>query len=326
MREIAVRSAEPAPPAAWDRAFEASAHATFFQGRAWAAAWQRATAGRLRAAAKRLVFSDGASAVLPCAATPLARGLRSRHVMPAGTLGGWLAEAPLGPGHAAAVCAWIGRRLGDCDLRLSPFAPHPEAPSREAVLWDETHVLDLAPGWDRVARGFSKGHRAAVRQAERAGVRVAPAREPADWDAYRALGEATRARWGERAAAAHPPGLLAELARVGEPGVRLWLARAGDRPVAGALCLHGPRHVAYWHGAADARAFPLRPVHALLAAALQDAAARGFAWFDFGPSGGLEGVAHFKRGFGAAPRPVPRLVRHTLATRAAACARAWLAR
>ena len=146
------------------------------------------------------------------------------------------------------------------------------------------------------------------------------------WNAYRALTEQSRARWGARAAAAHPPGLWAELARCGEPGVRLWLARAGGRPVAGALCLYGPRHVAYWHGAADAEAFPLRPVHALLAAALADAAARGFAWFDFGPSGGQDGVAHFKRGFGAAPLAVPRVVRHTLATRAAARARAWLGR
>jgi hypothetical protein len=281
--------------------------------------------GRLRAAAKRLVFSDGASAILPCAAAPLARGLRARHVMPAGTLGGWLSDAPLGPAHAAAATAWIARRLGDCDLRLSPFAPHASAPAAPVVS-DETLALDLAPGFDALERGFSKGHRAAVRQAARAGVSAAPAAVAEDWDAYLALTERSRARWGERAAAPPPPGLWTELARVGEPGVRLWLARAGGRPVAGALCLQGPCHVAYWHGAADADAFPLRPVHALLAAALRDAAARGFAWFDFGPSGGFDGVAHFKRGFGAAPRSVPRVVRHTLATRAAALARAWLVR
>jgi CelD/BcsL family acetyltransferase involved in cellulose biosynthesis len=323
MRGIAVRGAEPASDAAWDRAFAASPHATFFQGRAWATAWERASGGRLRAAARRVVFSDGAAAVLPFAAAPLARGLRAIHVLPAGTFGGWLSEAPLARAHAEALAAWITRRLGDCDFRLSPFTPHADALAATGPT-DLTHVLALAPGTAALERGFSKGHRAAVRQAARAGVAVDPARDAADWDAYRALVERSRERWGERAAAPHPPGLLAELARCGEPGVRLWLARAGGRPVAGALCLYGPCHVAYWHGAADEDAFPLRPAHALLAAALSDAAARGFAWFDFGPSGGLGGVARFKRGFGAAPVAVRRAVRHTLATRAAARARAWL--
>jgi hypothetical protein len=46
-------------------------------------------------------------------------------------------------------------------------------------------------------------------------------------------------------------------------------------------------------------------VNLLLHDVIRDACERGFRWFDFNPSGGHEGVAAFKRSFGAECRPAP---------------------
>jgi lipid II:glycine glycyltransferase (peptidoglycan interpeptide bridge formation enzyme) len=63
--------------------------------------------------------------------------------------------------------------------------------------------------------------------------------------------------------------------------------------------LYHRRHVVYWHGVTDPSYAHCHPVHVLLATAIEDACGRGLRWFDFNPSGGLDGVEQFKSGFGA---------------------------
>ena len=61
----------------------------------------------------------------------------------------------------------------------------------------------------------------------------------------------------------------------------------------------------YWHGAARESSLALRPANRLFGEVIRDACERGFRWFDFNSSAGLEGVRRFKEGFGARPLPCP---------------------
>jgi lipid II:glycine glycyltransferase (peptidoglycan interpeptide bridge formation enzyme) len=120
----------------------------------------------------------------------------------------------------------------------------------------------------------------------------------------------------------YPERLFHQLLAEGEPFVRLWLARAQGEIVSGALVLSWGEVSVYWHGATLESAFPLRPCHAVVMAAVEDAINRGCRWFDFSPSGGLKGVAQFKEGFGARPvqtaawelsaRPAARLAQRVI--------------
>ena len=114
-----------------------------------------------------------------------------------------------------------------------------------------------------------------------------------DWRAYFSVFEDSVRRWGERAFAAYDWRLFEELFRRHSPDVKLWLATVNREVVAGALCLYARRHVVYWHGAALEEHFPKRPVHLLLSDVIEDACERGYRWFDFNPSGPLEGVRAF---------------------------------
>jgi lipid II:glycine glycyltransferase (peptidoglycan interpeptide bridge formation enzyme) len=66
------------------------------------------------------------------------------------------------------------------------------------------------------------------------------------------------------------------------------------------------RHAVYWHGATYDTYFDYRPNVAVHTEAIRDAVAREYAYYDFNPSGSLEGVIEFKRRFGAEQRPFVR--------------------
>jgi len=92
------------------------------------------------------------------------------------------------------------------------------------------------------------------------------------------------------------------------------LAYDGERPVAGAVLIHGPETVTYKYGASDDGAWRLRPNHLVLWEALRSACEQGYRLFDFGRSD-LDGAGlrEFKSGWAAKERP---LIATTLAAHA----------
>lgn len=295
---VVVDELRPALEEEWDAAWQGCPHATFFHAREWAEIWQRASGGRLLPAPRLVRFADGARAVLAACAEQAGRFGPPRLVSaPAGTYGGWLAAGPLSEGQRDWLCEWLLAR-SELRWRGNPFEPGLAGRLGTRARADETHVLRLESDGDAVLRRWSKGHRAAAKQGEREGVEVRLAKDEDDWRAYYEVYQDTLRRWGDGASSRYDWDLFRELARSDSGRVALWLAERDGEALAGAVCLHAPRHVAYWHGAARADAFRLRPVHRLLAAVVRDACARGREWFDFNPSGGHAGVRAFKSHFG----------------------------
>jgi len=284
----------------WDAAWQATAHATWFQSREWAEIWSTYTRRKTRPGPLRIEFEDKFSAILPLSVRLKNKGFSRRHLSsPAGTYGGWLSADCLTAAHASALARWLTHDLGALEWRLNPFDPLQRSLDVAAAP-DETHAIDLTPGFDAVARARSKANKAA-----RAGVGIQAATTEADWRAYYAVYEASLARWGDQASSRYRWPLFDEIRRRASPHVRLWLARLHDEVIAGALCFYARQHAVYWHGAADEAHFELRPVNLLMQEAIRDACARGFTWFDLNPSGGHEGVKKFKCSLGAQPWPAP---------------------
>jgi lipid II:glycine glycyltransferase (peptidoglycan interpeptide bridge formation enzyme) len=172
---------------------------------------------------------------------------------------------------------------------------------------DHTHVIDLRTigigdsGWTcselpHKARGQM---RSSLRKARDAGVTVAEETSLDHWREYFALYESSQSRWGRTLGQPHAWRLFQILHGQRSPNIKLWLARMGESAVAGAICFYNNKHVVYWHGASSGLHAQFRPVNLLLAHLIGDAHRRGFWWFDFNPSGGLEGVEKFKESFGA---------------------------
>ena len=167
------------------------------------------------------------------------------------------------------------------------------------------HVLDLSPGPDAVARGFSSAARRGVRKARREGVEIRVGATEDDLArVYYALHLQTRRRLGVPVQPRRFFRLLWQ--RVLAPGHgRLLLACADGAPIAGAVFLEAGPTVIYKYGASDAAAWGRRPNNLLFAEAIASAAERGFAAFDFGRSDLADtGLRAFKAGWGAEERPL----------------------
>jgi len=282
----------------WDYAWDGCNYATFFHSREWFDIWSKYTNGNISPCPKIVLFSDGAKAVLCLSSRKINRGLSFEYVSsPASTYGGWVSSDPLNREHTLLLTNKM-TSLGNLAWRINPFSDFTLKTMRQGVKNDFTHAIELDLGFDSVAKMWSKGHRAAPRQAEKLGLTVRLARSLDDWKAYYKVYLDSIRRWGDTTTSCYSFKIFEIMFRTNLSGIKLWLADCSETVVAGAICLYSKSHVVYWHGAALESHFQMRPTNLLMRDAIKDACECGYKWFDFNPSGGHEGVAAFKRSFG----------------------------
>ena len=293
----------------WEELWRESANSTYFHSREWAEFWSSYTNGRVQPAPRLVLFSDGAEALLPLSIERVAHGLAKRFLSsPAGTFGGWLSKDSLSLEHTKILCDLLANKLGNVVWRLNPYDSLLAASMPQGAIEDETEVLDLSKGFDAIHKNWTKGHSSAARKARKArkaGVIITMASSLPEFISYYEIYEDSLRRWGANATSGYGWDLFREIFEKKSRNIILWLAVYEDKVVAGALCFYSKSHVVYWHGAALEDYFTLRPVNLLLYEAIKHACEQGYAWFDFNPSGGHEGVRAFKRSFGTVSLPCP---------------------
>lgn len=312
----------PAGRAEWLEVAAASPAATFFHTPYWADV--AGADGRWVDATALAVLGDGARAVYPLLAAPrrrLRRLARAESTY-AGCYGGPIAERPLRPEEIGALHAAAARRhLPGLRVTLGPGMAGAPAPRGFVRATDHTSVVALGDGFDAALTRFDRKQRAAYRRGAEAGLAARPAAGTSDHDAYRSMYASTLERRGERSTAAYPAAVLRALARIVDevPDVgHLWLVEHEGIPAAGVYGFRWGEHMVLWHAASSDLRLPIAsPMVTLLAEMMRWAAASGVRTFDMNPSGGLEGVAAFKRRLGAVELPVQRLRREHAAARAA---------
>jgi hypothetical protein len=298
-REMKWRIAATGDRELWGYLSRESDGATFFHTPVWAEILE-STFDAWKAATSAVEFSDGNAVVLPQMQWgllgPIARYTES---MLPGVYGGPLFLQTPNEEHWQAV--WdIVNSLSDIIVLGNPYLPYVGQPNaiRRPML---TQVLELTRGFDSIWKGFRKGHRAGTKAAEREGVEVKVATSRQEVDAYaESYGDALR-RWGTQARGFYPKRLFHNLFQHQKYGeaIRLWVARLNGKVVGGAWVFYHNNHAVYWHGAVHSAYMTYHPAHLLVTTAIEEACREGFRWFDLNPSGGLQGVEHFKSGFGA---------------------------
>ena len=197
------------------------------------------------------------------------------------------------------------------ELKLPPGAP---SPSGECITWAMTYAVRLPDTPDQVRLGNARSHASvlrAVRKAQRLGVEVRPAssrRELRRW--YRLYLETMRSH----AQPPRPYGFFAAMWDELEPHgmLRLLLAERVEggrrRLLAGSIFLMSGRTVVFAENGRRAADLPYRPNEAIHWTAIREATAAGYRRYDLGEvQPGHEGLARFKRKWGAQPIPMLRL-------------------
>jgi Acetyltransferase (GNAT) domain len=280
---------------------EASQTAIYFQSREWFEVWSE-YAG-FRSDTRLITFASGKKVLLPLTSQTLLQGLvRLRLLAPKG-MGGFVTSDALDEAEKVELFSTLRR------TRMVHYVVQPYDPLTNEISWlgghDNTQVLELSPGFEAIFRRWSKGHRSAVKTGLKAGITAEPASSAEDWRSYFEFYLDSLARWGGTATNRYDWKLFEILLTKHSPSIRLWLARYEGRPISGALCFYHNRHVAYWHAATSQEAFrKLNASHVLQYFIIKDACQAGYRYYDFMPSGGVEGVMHFKSGFAPGTLPI----------------------
>ncbi len=214
----------------------------------------------------------------------------------------------VGPGGSAAALVeyadTLRRAEGVADLEVRTGLEVPGARSRQVAVVHTLALQSPAEDGPRPSRPRASVRRH-VATASRLGVQVRVGETAGELiDAYYRLHVQTRRRQG---VPTQPRSYFRQLwEQMVEPGHGFVLiARHGRAAVAGAVYLLGGRTVTYKYGASDSRSWPLRPNHAVMAAAIDWATDRRYTTFDFGRTDlDNPGLVQFKDSWGAQGRPL----------------------
>lgn len=318
----------------WMEVAERCSYATFFHTPHWQELALAMSPGQ-QDATLGVVLPNGVRVVLPLLAKKRFGPWRELHSAAAGCYGGLIADGPVDQQDALriyrAACNWRTTRF---QITTNPLAES-VVPPGACVQQDVTHALRLDTNFETVFNAFAKSHQAYYTCGVRGGVAVRRAQSVSDYAAYFGVYRATLRRWTEQGGVLHGSegtwsqfGAGAALARRHPEAIQLWLAEVGGRVAAGAWVCYWNGNAIYWHGAAHEAFLNLHPSVVLHTEIIRDALERGCGVYDFNASGGLAGLAEFKRRFGAEQRPVPRwsLGEGTFALARTVCARLQAAR
>lgn len=300
MRISSQRLAESVTIGLWDELSRCQG-ATFFHSGIWSQVLE-SSFSRWQAAPISWEFSDGNVALLPLMKRPglLGLGVYKESMIP-GVYGGPIFLRRPTKNHWDEF--WKStEKVSNVIIYGNPFLEQSRFPEHSTTSMS-THALDLSPGVNSVLKCFRKGHMAAVKAARRKGLEITIASSLDDVSAYFDIYQRALTRWGNAASGFYPAELFRNLFQLPSYGekVKLWLAKNNRTVIAGIWVFYHNDHAVYWHGVTEANHFSDHPAHLLVTSAIEEACGNALRWFDFNPSGGLKGVEHFKRGFGAKP-------------------------
>jgi lipid II:glycine glycyltransferase (peptidoglycan interpeptide bridge formation enzyme) len=198
----------------------------------------------------------------------------------------------------------LRRKHGMADLEIRADVPLGDMP---AQLVGVTHTLALRGegGSSALPRRARSSVRRNIATSQRLGVQVRIADTVRDLvETYYGLHLMTRRRQGVPAQPRRYFRMLWERMVDAHHGF-LVLASHEGTVLAGAVYLVGGETVTYKYGASDARAWSMRPNHAVMAHAIGWAVEHGYAAFDFGRTDlDNTGLMRFKESWGATARPL----------------------
>ncbi len=289
---------------AWEKLANNCPEATFFHTPLWHEIVVQ-TYTDYAIATVEFELDEGIQAVFPCIQTKkeglIKKKLRLKSSV-FGTYGGIISEKMLSPDQQARIYSCLQGLNARISINTNPFSKN-TLPDTFSCKDNFTHVFTIPSDEDEAYRKLSRGAKSNLNQAKKKGVTVRPATTLQDISTYYAIYQETLKRWGDATLFVYPEKLFNEIFQKADDAAKFWLAEKDGTIIAGVLIFYWNRIVSYWHGASLQDYFSCYPNNMLHMEIIRDAAARNFTYYDFGASGGQEGVIRFKRSFRAEEYP-----------------------
>jgi hypothetical protein len=283
----------------WKETCEACKYATYFHTSQWVALFSSFTKNKIVADARKIIFKDNYSVILPLARRDYLKGsIKTYLSSPAGTFGGWLSSDPLTRSHSQALVNYM-LGFGNIFWRENPYDPLLHEMTIPGSIEEFTQTIDLTKSVEVLQKASSRAHVKAINKARREGVIVTEAQDLDDWKEHFRLYEKSVIRWKNAGTAKKPYkpyswDLFKLIFDKGPPHCKLWCARCKGKLAASVLCFYWNQHAVAWHGSANEEFFDVRPNNFLYQHMILHARENDYHWFDCNTPGGLNGVVEFK--------------------------------
>jgi lipid II:glycine glycyltransferase (peptidoglycan interpeptide bridge formation enzyme) len=282
----------------WNDFVNACPTTTFFHTPQWYKIWHEYAGYGYEA--RLFEFKSGNKVLLPLGWKKRAKGLIKAYMSsPVGTYGCFLVQEFLSKYEIEKLHKYVND-FSSIQIRENPFQK--VFPKKFWSKNDFTQIIELDDGFDDIFKNWTKGHSSAYKKGHREGIIVKLASDN-EWKEYFEIYLNTFLRWQKPPSNPYNWELFDLIRELDKRQCKLWLAFYKEKIIAGCLCFYHNNHVVYWHGASLKDYFDFRPVHVLQYYIIKDAVDNGYKWYDFNPSGGHEGVAKFKKGFGTELKP-----------------------
>ncbi len=299
------------PLSLWNDILQRLGTYSYFQTPGWSSILQMAIP-KATACHRWFHFSDGKEAILPLFFLPRRWGIGKLESLPWGGYGGLIGDQPLMVEHdQAAVKKVLTLRAPRCEISEPPILTENSSSDETTQYIDtriaSTHILQLSDSFEEIwSNCFQGRNRTAIRRARDRGVVINWSNGLEAVDAMKSLYQKAMDRWD--GVETLPIRFFDSLRDWPGEEVRIWLAYYRDRAIAGNVILYGKGEAQYFAGASDLHDSKVNAARLLMSEIIRDACLRDYRIFNFGASGGLEGVERFKRIFGGNPHVYYRRV------------------
>ena len=277
----------------WLDACKSDEYSTFFHSPHWYNIWNKIYGFK----SETLKFElENKVIYLPLASKTNKLNIKTYFSSPGTTYGGFISEFDLNQDEKKLLFEQL-KLFKNIVYRQNPFN-NIIVPAELKLKADFTQFINLNDEHSIIIKSWSKGHKSAAKKALREGVEIKSANTWDEWSKYYLVYKDSIQRWGEKVTTIYSETFFKLIFEMIPSEYRtLWVAKYQGEVISGALCFIFNQHISYWHGATHRDFFKLRPSNALIYVIVQEMCNKQYMWFDMNPSGGLDGVIHFKNGF-----------------------------
>jgi hypothetical protein len=287
----------------WEEVVKKNPGSTFFHTPLWHEIVTR-TYQDYAIATRGFQFDDGTRAVFPILQTKAGGQLKGKARLKSSVFGGYggiIAERELSPVEQQPIYDYLLSLKASVSVDGNPFS-HYTLHKPFTLRKDFTHSFRLDIGEDALYKRFSRGAKSNLNQALKKGVSVRAARNEQEVSTYFQVYKDTLKRWGDAKLFEYPKELFLNIHRTAGDAAKFWIAEKDGAIIAGAVIFYWNQVVSYWHGASLRDFFDCYPNNLLHVEIIKDALGKQYRFYDFGPSGGQQGVVRFKESLGAEKR------------------------
>ena len=284
----------------WEQVALQSSEATFFHTPLWHKIVVK-TYKHYRIATKEFTFDDGTRALIPFIQTTKGGLFKRKERLKSSVFnmyGGIISDTKLSTVQQDQIFDYLISLKANITIMGNPFSDY-KLPKSFTCTEDFTDVIALHKGEEYIFQQLSRNARKSIRRAIKREVTVRTIQTEEEIKGYYEVYRDTINRWGDATKYIYPQEIFLNIFRDAGNAVKIWVAEKNGKIIAVLTVFYWNSLVTPFHTASLKDYFDCCPNNILHMEVIKDAINKNYRYYDFGPSGGEDGVVQFKKSFRA---------------------------